>query len=149
MKQMTSAKDHEYWSVLAPHLTSDQERSADFCYDVLVQINKEIANRNQRNKMIGSFTQALSGSILARIVERVLMEDTFGKGRIHAVARMGYYLVSSAVLVDFFFSSRPEMPAFVTLVKSYSKAEVVDIIKFVARNFEKPEVAMAPSERGH
>ena len=126
------------YSIITPHLFDDIGRSVEFCCQVLSSINNQIRDKKWKNKIIGSLALALGGRVLARVVDRVLTEDAFGAGRVHAVARMGFYLVQSGILYDSFFSV-PNPADFATLVKSYEKKEVKGLLRFALVNFSNPK----------
>ena len=136
--KLIKARDHDFPAILSAHLPKDVEKAAEFCFKILVAMAKQIREASWRNKLIGSFTLALSGRVLSRLVDRVLRDNAFGKGRVHAIARMGFYLVHSAILYDFFFNSTDQLD-FTTLVRSYGKAEVLERVKFLLETFAKPE----------
>ena len=139
---MIRSEKQDFSLILKPHLTADIEESARFCHDALTRMHNRVPNRNLKNKLIASFIHSLSGSLLSRLVVRVLTANTFGKGRIHAVSRMGYFLVDSAVLLDFFFH-KANLADLGTLARSYSKMDISELVKFVAGSYLQPDVIRA------
>ena len=132
--------------VLKPHLRNDADKNAEFCVNVLKKLNARLS-RKTANKFIAAVAQALSSRVLARVVDRVLLEKTFGHGRMHAVARLGYFPVPSAILLDYFCVDLTEMQAMATLAKSYPKEEVREIVKLVLANHDKPEVVFEQMQK--
>ena len=140
--EMIRARDQDFSSILRPFLTDDVEKSAEFCYEAVTRMHRRVPNRNLKNKLVASFTHALSGRLLSRVVARVLANNAFGKGRIHAVSRMGYFLVDSTILLDFFFC-RVDLSDLATLAKSYSKSNMSELVQFTAGNYLQPDVILA------
>ena len=129
MGEMIQTRDQDFSPILKPFLTDDVEKSAEFCYE-----HRRVPNRTLKNKLVASLTHALSGRLLLRVVTRVLADNALGKGRIHAVSRMGYFLVNSTILLDFFFC-RVDLSDLATLAKSYSKSDISELIQFTAGNY--------------
>ena len=89
--------------------------------------------------VMNAIMEVLNGNARHRFAIRVIGNDVLGRGRLDAVTRLEYYLVSPLVLIEDLYN-RPDGDAVKTIARMFRKEAVVEVVKLVLENFDNVEV---------
>ena len=121
--------------------------AAETIENCIAALTGYVRRRGKKHKEDGVIAKAMArlfpaASDLHSFAVRVISENVFLQGQLHAAGRLDYYLVSAFILLDHAFV-RTGGDELRTAVMMLPKAEVRKAVVFAAANYDNPAVVIA------
>ena len=100
---------------------------------------KQYVNRSESDvrdvRVSKAVSTLLSGKVFADLAARILRDDIFGQGRVHAMVKLNFFNTHHYALLDSIFC-RHDKYMIKVASRMFSKADVMETVIFAAENFE-------------
>ena len=120
----------------------DSMTAANLLGALRIYVKKAKGSARKDGPIINAIMETLSGDARHQVAIRVIADDVLGRGRLDSITRLEYYLVSPYILIEDVFC-RPNGETVKSAARMFRKEAVMEVVKEVLRNFDKPEVVIA------
>ena len=140
---MVSGDKNKVEEFVKPLGDKDAMKTVNNITAVVIPFAKRAGDRKRRAKVVTALMRLIKGEEAKReFVMRVLAYDLLQRGRIQAITTMEYKNISPYILADFLFT-KTDGDLIIKAAKMFGRDEVMEVVKFVAVNFEREDVVLA------
>ena len=142
LEKLVSLKNEPITEAVKKLIVDDKKKMRETCFFVLKGFVTEVKDPKRRGKVAKKLLELFADPDSREFALQVINSNVLEKGRIHSIHTLDYVDVSVYVFADALFT-RTDLRVASLMVPRFPKERVIDLIKFLAVNFEKPAVILA------